>query len=185
MKDTVLKTLEVVPIIAAVRDKLFDKALASPVDVIFLLGGDIATIAARIKAAKEAGKFIFIHIDLADGIGKDKSGIRFLASSGVDGIISTKSNLIRYAKEQGLVTVQRFFAYDSHGVGSIEDVLNNTRPDIMEIMPGVIGKIISRFSGGSIPLIAGGLVETRQEVTNALNLGALAVSTGKEELWYE
>lgn len=185
MKDTVLKTLEVAPIIAAVRDKLFDKALASPVDVIFLLGGDIATIAERIKAAKEAGKFIFIHIDLADGIGKDKSGIRFLASVGVDGIISTKSNLIRYAKEQGLVTIQRFFAYDSHGVGSIEDVLSNTHPDIMEIMPGVMGKIISRFSGGSIPLIAGGLVETRQEVTNALNLGALAVSTGKEELWYE
>ena len=185
MKDAVLKCLEVAPVIAAVRDKLFDKALESPVDVIFLLGGDISTIAERIKAAKEAEKFIFIHIDLADGIGKDKSGIRFLAECGVDGIISTKSSLIRYAKEMGLVTVQRFFAYDSHGVGSIEDVLNNTRPDIMEIMPGVIGKIIQRFAACNIPLIAGGLVETRQEVTNALNLGAFAVSTGKEELWYE
>lgn len=185
MKETVLKCLEAAPIIAAVRDKMFDKALAAPVDVIFLLGGDISTIADRIASAKKAKKYIFIHIDLADGIGKDKSGIRFLAQCGADGIISTKSNLIRYAREQDLVTVQRFFAYDSHGVGSIEEVLSNTRPDIMEIMPGVMGKIIRRFSGGSIPLIAGGLVETRQEVTNALNLGALAVSTGKEELWYE
>ena len=82
-------------------------------------------------------------------------------------------------------TNQRFFAYDSHGVNGIEDVLAGTKPDIMEIMPGIMGKIIQRFSGGSIPLIAGGLVETRQEVTAALKLGALAVSTGKEELWYD
>ena len=185
MKDALLKTLEAAPVIAAVRDKLFDKALQSPVDVIFLLGGDIATISQRIKAAKEQKKYIFIHIDLADGIGKDRSGIRFLAQCGADGIISTKSSLIKYAKEQNMLTIQRFFAYDSHGVESIDDVLSNTKPDIMEIMPGVMGKIVERFSGGAIPLIAGGLVETRQEVTNALKLGALAVSTGKEELWYE
>lgn len=185
MKETVLKCLEAAPVIAAVRDKLFDKALVSPVDVIFLLGGEISTITSRIQAAKRAKKYIFIHIDLTEGIGKDKSGIRFLAQCGVDGIISTKSNLIRYAKEQGLITIQRFFAYDSHGVNSIEEVLSSTNPDIMEIMPGVIGKIIERFAVGTIPLIAGGLVETRQEVTTALKLGAIAVSTGKEELWYE
>lgn len=185
MKEALLKTLEAAPIIAAVRDKLFEKALKAPVDVIFLLGGDIATIGDRIRAAKEQGKYIFIHIDLADGIGKDRSGIRFLAQNGADGIISTKSGLVKYAKEQGLMTIQRFFAYDSHGVDSIEDVLSNTKPDIMEIMPGVIGKVIRRFSGGQIPLIAGGLVETKQEMTEALKLGALAVSTGKEDLWYE
>lgn len=180
-----MKCLEATPIIAAVRDRLFDKALQAPVDVIFLLGCDIATIRQRIDAAKNAKKYIFIHIDLAEGIGKDKSGIKFLASCGADGIISTRSNLIKYAKEQGLLTIQRFFAYDSHGVESISDVLSVTKPDIMEIMPGVMGKIIKRFSGGKIPLIAGGLVETRQEVTSALSLGALAVSTGKEELWYD
>ena len=185
MKEKLLKTLESAPIIAAVRDKMFDNALKAPVDVVFLLGCDIATIGDRIRAAKTAGKYIFIHIDLADGIGKDRSGIRFLAQCGADGIISTKSNLIKFAKEQGLVTIQRFFAYDSHGVNSIEDVLNNTRPDIMEIMPGIMGKIIQRFSTGAIPLIAGGLVESKQEVTEALSLGALAVSTGKEDLWYE
>ena len=33
-------------------------------------------------------------------------------------------------------------------------------------------------------VIAGGLIETKQEVTNALGQGAAAVSTGKNELWY-
>jgi len=185
MKEELIRRLEDAPIIAAVRDRLFDKALASPVEVIFLLGGDIATIADRIKAAKTAGKYIFIHIDLCDGIGKDRSGVRFLASCGADGIISTKSSIIKFAKEAGLISIQRFFAYDSHGVGSISEVLANTKPDIMEIMPGIIGKVIQRFVTTGIPLIAGGLVETRQEVNTALTLGAFAVSTGREELWYE
>lgn len=185
MKEELIRRLEDAPVIAAVRDRLFDKALASPVEVIFLLGGDIATIADRIKAAKTAGKYIFIHIDLCDGIGKDRSGVRFLASCGADGIISTKSSIIKFAKEAGLISIQRFFAYDSHGVGSISEVLANTKPDIMEIMPGIIGKVIQRFVTTGIPLIAGGLVETRQEVNTALTLGAFAVSTGREELWYE
>ena len=185
MKEELIKRLEDAPIIAAVRDRAFDKALASPVEVIFLLGGDIATIADRIKAAKAAGKYICIHIDLCDGIGKDRSGVRFLASCGADGIISTKSSIIKFAKDAGLISIQRFFAYDSHGVGSISEVLANTKPDIMEIMPGIIGKVIERFVATGIPLIAGGLVETRQEVNTALKLGAFAVSTGREELWYE
>ena len=37
---------------------------------------------------------------------------------------------------------------------------------------------------GKIPVIAGGLIETKAEVTEALCQGALAVSTGKQELWY-
>jgi glycerol uptake operon antiterminator len=51
-------------------------------------------------------------------------------------------------------------------------------------MPGVIGKAITKFSSCGIPVIAGGLVQTKTEVTDALGCGATAVSTGKEELWY-
>ena len=102
----------------------------------------------------------------------------------MDGIISTRAQLIRLAKEQGLLTVQRFFALDSKGMESIEEMLRTTNPHLMEIMPGVIGKAISRFSGGYVPVIAGGLVQTKQEVMDALGCGASAVSTGCKELWY-
>ena len=47
-----------------------------------------------------------------------------------------------------------------------------------------IGKVIERFSGGSVPVIAGGLIETKAEVTSALASGAAGVSTGMPELWY-
>lgn len=184
LKNKVKSLLEEFPIISAVRERFFEKAVNSPSQVIFVLGGDISTIGEKIKIAKQKGKFIFVHIDLTEGIGKDKSGIRFLSELGVDGIISTKSNLIRFAKDLSLVTVQRFFAYDSHGIDGIEDVLGMTKPDFVEIMPGVIDKITKRFAGLEIPLISGGLIETKQEITNALKAGAFAVSTGKEELWY-
>ena len=66
---------------------------------------------------------------------------------------------------------------------SIEEMLRTTNPHLMEIMPGVITKAITRFAGGSIPVIAGGLIETKAEATAALKAGAMAVSTGKQELW--
>lgn len=183
-KAELYESLEVSPIIAAVNEKFLNKALKSPVDVIFLLGSSILTLKENIELTHKAGKKIFVHIDLAEGIGKDKAGVEFLAKSGADGIISTKAMLIKVAKEHSLATVQRFFALDSQGVESIKDMLLNSSPDFIEIMPGVIGKVIERFSNESAPLISGGLIETKADVTNALSLGAFAVSTGKPELWY-
>ena len=172
------------PIISAVKDKCFEEALNSPSNVIFLLGTSIFKIEERIRKAHNANKLLFLHIDLAEGIGKDKIGIEYLSNLGIDGIISTRTNLIKSARDYGLYTVQRFFVLDSQGVNSIGDMLASSSPDVIEIMPGVIGKIIEKFSKSDIPVIAGGLIETKQEVTNALKLGAIAVSTGKKELWY-
>lgn len=182
-KTELYETLEISPIIAAVNERHLEKALKSPVDVIFLLGSSILTLKENIESVHNADKKIFVHIDLAEGIGKDKAGVEFLARSGADGIISTKAMLIKAAKEHGLATVQRFFALDSQGVESISDMLLNSSPDFIEIMPGVIGKIIERFSKENVPLISGGLIETKADVTTALSLGAFAVSTGKPELW--
>jgi len=177
-------SLERCPVIAAIHDRFFSDALASPAEVVFLLGGNLISIEDRIRDAHNAGKYIFIHIDLAEGVGKDRAGIQFLAKCGADGIISTRANMIRIARDQGLATVQRFFALDSQGVDSIQEMLETSTPDLIEIMPGVIGKIIQRFSNAKAPLIAGGLVQTKAEVTQALSMGAFAVSTGKQELWY-
>ena len=186
MKMTDLTTrLEHFPIIAAVQENKFQAALEAPVDIIFCLEPHLLTIRERTTQAHAAGKLIFVHLAMAAGIGQDKEGMKYLATYGVDGIISTKGHVIRTAKELGFLTVQRFFALDSQGMSVIQDTLKNNPPHLMEIMPGVIPKAVKRFSAGPIPVIAGGLIETRQEVTAALSAGALAVSTGCKELWYE
>ena len=172
------------PIIAAVPSARFAEAIDSPAEIIFNLRANLLTVKAQIAAAHAANKAAFVHLDLADGIGKDKTGIEFLANCGVDGVISTRGQLIRAAKDCGLLTVQRFFTLDSQGVDSIAEQLRSLSPDFIEIMPGVIGKTVARFAAGGIPVIAGGLIETKAEVTEALGNGAVAVSTGKHELWY-
>ena len=175
--------LEDFPLIAAIRDDRWEKALRSPAEVLFYLEANLLTVKERITEAHGAGKVIFVHLDLAEGIGKDRAGIEFLAGCGVDGIISTRAQIIRLAKDAGLLTVQRFFALDSQGMDSVQEMLKSTNPHFMEIMPGVIPKAVQRFSAGSIPVIAGGLIETKAENTAALRSGATAISTGCPQLW--
>ena len=172
------------PVIAAVRESNFEAALASPAEVLFYLESHLLTVKERISQAHKAQQIIFIHVDLAEGVGKDKEGLQYLASCGADGILSTRGQLIKAAKDLGLLAIQRFFALDSQGLSSAQEMLRNTTPHMMEILPGVIPKVIASYAEGSIPVIASGLIETKQEITAALSKGAVAVSTGTKELWY-
>jgi len=182
---TLLDRLECFPIIASVREVKFAAALECPADVLFYLEAKLSTVEQRVRQAHEKGKLLFVHIDLAEGIGKDKEGLQYLVSIGVDGVISTRLQTIRMAKELNLITVQRFFALDSQGLDSMQEMVKNAAPHMMEIMPGVAPKVIRRFSEGTIPVIAGGLINQKQEITAALAAGATAISTGCRELWYE
>lgn len=172
-------------IIAATRsDEEFSIALQSGAEIIFDLCADILSLTKKIKSAHDGGKKLYIHIDLADGVGRDRSGITLLKKMGIDGIISTKVNLIKLAREIGLSTVQRFFIVDSKSVHTTVEAVKVSRPDMIEIMPATVGKVITRLAGElDIPIIAGGLIETHSEITSALLSGATAVSTGAKSLW--
>ena len=173
------------PIAAAIRtEKDFSTALRSDVDMVFLLHSNIMTVHQYVKEIHSAGKKAFVHVDFAEGIGKDRYGLEFLAKQGVDGILTTRTNIVKAAKEYGLITVQRFFIVDSHSLGTSVDSIKISKPDIIEIIPGVVTKKIREFAEkASMPIIAGGLVETVEEVKAALDAGADVVSTGEAELW--
>lgn len=179
-----IECLEDNPVVAAIGDDKWDRALKSPAKVMFYLSANLLTVKERIQQAHDADKIIMVHIDLAEGIGKDSSGIQYLTNCGADGIISTRANMIRQAKNHGLIAIQRVFALDSKGMDSIDEMIKNACPNMIEIMPGVVEKAILRYSGGKIPVIAGGLIETKAEVTAVLRCGAIAASTGMIELWH-
>ncbi len=171
---------------AAVRtEEDFSAALESDVDVIFLLYSSIMTVETQIARAHEAGKKALIHMDFAEGIGKDRAGLKFIRLKGADGILTTKTNMIRPAKDIGLVTVQRFFIVDSHSVDTAVESIRIAKPDVVEIMPGVVCKKIREFSEKvrNTPILAGGLIEFREDVDSAIAAGATAVSTANRELW--
>ena len=180
-----MKSLSECGIIAAVRNsEEFDVALKSKVKIIFDLSPDLLTLTKRAESVHKSGKKLFIHIDLATGIGKDKSGILYAKSMGVDGIISTRVNIIKIARELELFTVQRFFIVDSHSIDTTIEAIKASKADMIEVMPGVVIKTIKKLKEKlNIPIIAGGLVEDIEEVEEALKNGAVSVSTGKKELW--
>ncbi len=182
---TVMECIEKNKVIAAVRSmEDLKRAVASGCDMIFDLAPDILDVEEKVAIAHAAGKKIFIHLDLADGIGKDRSGVAFVKRAGVDGIISTRVNIIKISRDAELFTVQRFFAVDSQSVDTMVDTQKASRADMIEIMPGVVAKVIDDLKKRvGVPVIAGGLIETESEISAALLAGAAAVSTGKAELW--
>ena len=172
-------------IIAAVRnDNELDVAVKSKINIIFLLSSNIETLKSQVDLAHQYNKKIFVHIDLADGIGKDEYGIRFVKSQGADGIISTRSNLIKLANKESLYTVQRFFIVDTHSVDTMIESVKSSKPYMIEIMPGTVCKVVKKLKNEfDIPVVAGGLIETTSEIKDALLSGAVAISTGKKEFW--
>lgn len=172
-------------IIAAARSTdEFASALNSQTDTIFMLAPNIADIKEQAAAAHKAGKKIFIHLDLAAGIGKDEYGIRFAKEQGVDGIISTRTNIIKLAKKENLFTVQRFFVVDSQSVTTTIESAKSSKADMIEIMPATVTKVIKKLKQElDMPIVAGGLIETCDEIKDAISCGATAVSTGKKEFW--
>ena len=172
-------------VIAAVRNgEEFENAVKSKSEIIFHLGPDISTVSYLAEMAHSNGKKLFIHIDLASGIGKDKSGIMYAKNAGVDGIISTRVNMIKTARECGLFTVQRFFIVDSHSVNTTVESVLASKADMIEIMPGIVTKAIKTLRKlVDVPVIAGGLIENADEIKDIISNGAAAVSTSNQTLW--
>lgn len=172
-------------IIAAVKsDEGLEIAIKSGVEIIFLLSPNIEKIKNQAEMVHNCGKKIFIHLDFAEGIGRDEYGIRFVKSQGVDGIISTRTNIIKLARKLGLFSVQRFFIVDTQSIDTTVESAEASKADMIEIMPGTMSKVIKRLKDRlKMPVVAGGLIETADEIKEAIDCGAAAVSTGKSELW--
>ena len=174
------------PVVAAVKNEEgLETAIKMTAPIVFLIFGSILNIEDMCKRLKQAGKTVFIHVDLLDGIKSDISGIEFLKKyAKPDGIISTKTANIKHGKQLGLLCIQRLFIIDSSSLVTGIRSINETMPDAVEIMPGVSSKTINKLNGKiNIPLIASGLITTKEDVMEALASGAVAISTTQISLW--
>ena len=105
-----------------------EKCLDSNIQVIFILFGDICSIASIVKRIKDAGKVAMVHLDLIAGISSREVSLDFIKIyTEADGIITTKNTLIRYARQLGLYTVLRFFVMDSMALANIEKQMAGDR----------------------------------------------------------
>ena len=185
-KELFLQKLREAPVIAAIKKpEQVDEALASDCTVVFLLCGSIFNLQDIVKKAKEKGKLIFLHTDLIDGFSRDAVALRYIAETiAPDGIISTKNNQLKTAKELGLLTVQRLFIIDSLSIQTTVKASALINPDMVEILPGIMPRITKQLAQKlSVPIIAGGLVSEPEDVQKALEAGAHGVSSSCRELW--
>ena len=185
-----INRIESNPIIAAVKDDEGLKiALTEDIEIIFVLYGDICTISGIVKKIKEADKVALVHVDLITGLNTTKDVcLDFIKdSTQADGIITTKSNLIAHARELGLNTVLSYFILDSMALTNIEKQAKSTgiKPDIIEFLPGIVlPKMIKKINKVSrVPIIAGGLIADKEDVMNALDAGAMAISSTNPDVW--
>lgn len=170
---------------AAVRNnEHLQAALTSNVEYIFLLQSNIMTLKETVDRIHDAGKKAFVHLDFVAGIARDKAGLQLLKFFGVDGIITTRTGMIKPAKEVGLITIQRFFIVDSHSIDTAVDSIKISNPDLVEVMPGVIFHKIEEIAKQvNVPVMTAGLIDTEEALQASIDAGAKAVATSKVELW--
>lgn len=174
------------PVIAAVKtDEALTAALTSPCSTIFLLASTLLNVDSLVCRVHEAGKLAVVHIDLVDGLSAREIAVdSLIALCHPDGIISTHPAMIRRARHRGLLTIQRAFILDSLSLSSLSGQLEQGKPDFVEILPGIMPRVITEISTRTrVPVIAGGLLRDKADVMAAMRAGAAAVSTSESGLW--
>ena len=179
--------LEANPVIAAVKDEESLARCCSMEDLglVFILYGNICTIPDITRRLVEAGKVPVVHLDLMGGLAGREVAVEYIRrNTSAAGVISTKPQLLTAAKKQGLYSILRVFLLDSMACENLERQVRAAHPDSVEILPGLMPKVIRRLHAKTrVPLIAGGLIQEREDVTAALDAGAMAVSSTNPLVW--
>ncbi|MFC0211759.1 glycerol-3-phosphate responsive antiterminator [Paenibacillus chartarius] len=174
------------PIIASVtKEDQLGQVLVSSVERVNLMAGHIGNLESIIKQIHEAGKKVYVHIEMVNGLGKDAYAIGYLANHfRADGIVTTKSAAVTAARQAGIKSIQRIFTIDTAALHTAIKMINSSQPDEVELMPGLMPRVIRELKSTiKQPLIVGGLIRYEQEIIDALESGADYISSGDPSMW--
>ncbi len=176
------------PVIPVVHEEEADSALLADASLIFLQGiqlAELSTCVARLREGPTAHTPVILHLDLLAGLSSDVAGLEYLAGlQMVDGIITVRSHLVAAARRFGLASILLVFLQDGRSVERGLHVIEQSRPDAIELVPGVAAlHEIPQFRSLTVPLIAGGLIRTPDLARQLLAEVFQAVSTSAAHLW--
>ncbi|XZF75797.1 glycerol-3-phosphate responsive antiterminator [Bacillus sp. AL-1R] len=174
---------KILPAVRKIKD--LEKLLTTSYKYIVILDIHIGQLKSVVSLAKQHGKKVFLHVDLIHGLQSDGHAAEFLCQEyKPDGLLSTKSNVILKAKQKGVIAIQRIFLIDSGAMEKSILLLEKTKPDYIEVLPGALTNVIAEVKERTgIPILAGGFIRTVEEVNAALNAGATAITTSDKDLW--
>ncbi|MDQ0733275.1 glycerol-3-phosphate responsive antiterminator [Arthrobacter sp. B1I2] len=180
------KILLLHPVIASIKDEDGLRAvMRTHCPVVFVLFGSVLTITDIVKTLKDDGRIVFVDVDLVDGFSTKPVVIDFLTQhTEADGVLSSKSTMIKHAKSVGLLAIHRLFLVDSFSYNNVPKQVAISGADAIEILPGCMPRVISWVREDTdLPLIAGGLVCDKQDVISALGAGAVAIASSNRDVW--
>jgi glycerol uptake operon antiterminator len=172
----------VIPAARTIKD--FESLLATSIEYIVVLDVHIGQLIHLSKMGRQHEKKLLVHADLVQGLKPDEAGAQFLCQwIQPTGLISTHASVMVTAKKHGIISIQRIFLLDSHALATSVRVIKHCDPDYVEILPGVVPKLVREVASQTKrKVIAGGFIETMDEVTEVLAAGASAVSTSSLEV---
>ncbi len=138
-----------------------------------------------VERIHEAGKKAWVHLDLLPGISSDEYGVEYVIQHfAVDGIVSTKTSAVKIAKKKGVTAVYRVFLIDSASLEKSIQRIHEVQPDYIEFLPALASKIVPVVASRiDVPIIGGGLIQTQQDIDDCFQMGMVAVTVSKQNLW--
>lgn len=175
----------VIPSVRELRD--LNRALESPSPFLLLTNTHIGNLEALVGRLARADKLALVHADMIGGFRSDTEGMKLLKNMfKVYGVISQNQQVTSTAKKAGLWAIQRILLVDSRSLDQAHRIIEQTKPDGVELLPG---SVAARFYSAlydpqSAPtMIAGGMVDTREEAAHLFNTGFQAITTSSQDLW--
>lgn len=183
-EDEQLKFKPIIPSVHQRKELLYAMEKTNA-DWIMLKLGDVNTLPQLVGYIHRSGKKVMVHQDSIKGIARDKMGIQYMANCGVDCVITMKSLCVKYIKDADMISAFGFFVIDSDAYRSGLFNVKEQEPDIVILMPGTIpARIIQDLKRETkAPIILGGLMTTKEQMSEAIKTGAASVATSNLELW--
>jgi glycerol uptake operon antiterminator len=186
-RKVLTQLLEQSRIIPAVRSPEFlIPAATAPGKIVYFLCGNPENLPQMVDVVISNGKVPIVNLDLVSGLSRDAAAIGFLARRKVQGVISTHQEPLRAARHLGLFAIERTFLLDSAALQSSLRSIDQFLPDALEVLPAVVApKMVAKLAESypSLPVIAGGLIQTLREIEELVQQGASAVSVSESSLW--
>ncbi len=137
-----------------------------------------------IESMQAHQKQVLIHLDLIKGLASDQYGaIYCIQTFNIAGIITSKPRVISICKKRGVIGILRVFLKDRHALKKGLDVIDECKPDIIEVlpyMPQILPTIQKHFDK---PIFMGGLITQQNHIVQCLEQGANSITTSSHELW--
>ncbi|MCJ0923815.1 glycerol-3-phosphate responsive antiterminator [Mammaliicoccus sciuri] len=173
----------ILPAIRSMKD--MEKFLKMDYERCVLLDTHIGHLQGILEQMKKHQKEVMLHIDLIKGLSNDEAAVEYVIQQyKPHGIISTKSKIIKRAKKLNTLTILRVFILDSTALSRSIELIKQSDPDLVEVLPGVATKVIKEISDKTGKrIIAGGLINTKEEIDLAIESGAQYVTSSDITIW--